>query len=97
MFPGFDVYTTHAAQHLKTAGYDVDDLLIDRDVSDLSVRRVKLSRSYLVEFRKTNLTLCLYLPRSFLCLFPGRVSYGTPKKNGVGPLTKTREECAPLQ
>ena len=31
---------TDPAQHLITAGYDLDDLLIDRDLSDLSVRRV---------------------------------------------------------
>ena len=30
----------YPAQHLKPASQDLDDLLIDRDLSDLSVRRV---------------------------------------------------------
>ena len=34
MFPGLDLYCTDPAQHLITAGEDLDDL------SDLSVRRV---------------------------------------------------------
>ena len=40
MFPGLDTYYADPAQHLITAGQDLDDL--DRDLSYLSVRRVKL-------------------------------------------------------
>ena len=39
MFSGLDLYCTDPAQHLRTAGYDLDDL--NRDLSNLSVRRVK--------------------------------------------------------
>ena len=39
MFSGLDLYCTDPAQHLTTAGYDLDDLYdLDRDLSDLSVR-----------------------------------------------------------
>ena len=40
MFPGLDLYYPDPAQHLTTAGEDLDDL--DRDLSDLSVRRVQV-------------------------------------------------------
>ena len=36
--PGLDLYCTDPAQHLISAGQGIDDL--DRDLSDLSVRRV---------------------------------------------------------
>ena len=42
MFPGFDLYYTDPAQRLRMAGQDLDDL--GRDLSDLSVRRVKSSQ-----------------------------------------------------
>ena len=38
MFLGLDLYSTDPAQHLRTAGQGLDDL--DRNLSDLSVRRV---------------------------------------------------------
>ena len=42
MFSGLDLYCTDPAQHLTTAGYDLDDLYdLDRDLSDLSVRRLQ--------------------------------------------------------
>ena len=37
-FSGLDLYYTDPSQHLITAVWDLDDL--DRDLSDLSVRRV---------------------------------------------------------
>ena len=40
MFPGLELYYIDPAQHLVTAGEDLYDL--DRDLSDLSVRRVNL-------------------------------------------------------
>ena len=41
MFSGLDLYCTDPAQHLTTAGQDLDDL--DRDLSDLSeVRKLAL-------------------------------------------------------
>ena len=51
MFLGLDLYYTDPAQHLITAGQDLDGLDrnlsdlsdLDRDLSDLSVRRVEAS------------------------------------------------------
>ena len=45
MFPRLDVYYKDPAQYLRTAGCDLDDP--DRDLSDLSVPRVKLCLSIL--------------------------------------------------
>ena len=42
MFPGLNLYCTDRAQHMITAGQDVDDLCRDlSDLSDPSVRRMK--------------------------------------------------------
>ena len=43
-----DLYYTDPAQRLRMAGQDLDDL--GRDLSDLSVRRVKSSQIYQVCF-----------------------------------------------
>ena len=55
MFPGLDLYCTDPAQYLTTAGEDLDDL--DRDLSDLSVRRVKR-----LEFLSIRLIFGLFKP-----------------------------------
>ena len=44
MFPGLDLYCTDPAQPLTTADEELDDILIDHDLSDPSVRGVE--RSY---------------------------------------------------
>ena len=40
MFPGLDLYYTDSDQHIKMAGWDLDDL--DRDVSDVCTVHVSL-------------------------------------------------------
>ena len=44
MLPRLDLYCKYPAHYRITAGYDLDDLLIDRDLSDLSVRRFNSTR-----------------------------------------------------
>ena len=41
MFRGLDLYYAHPAQPLTTADEELDDLLIDHDLSDLFVRGVQ--------------------------------------------------------
>ena len=53
MFCGLDLYYTDPTQHLVAAGWDLDDL--DRDLSDLSVRRVD---SFIMEHYQW----CRYVP-----------------------------------
>ena len=49
--PSLDLYYTDPAQHVITAGLEVDDL--DRDLSGLSVRRVLRSgQSFVLPFRQ---------------------------------------------
>ena len=43
MIPGLDLYYTDLAQHLRTAGWDLDDL---SDLSDLSVQRVNTLKHF---------------------------------------------------
>ena len=40
MSPGLDLYYTDPAQHLRTAGYDLEDL--DRDLSDVRIVLLRL-------------------------------------------------------
>ena len=42
MFSGLDMYCADPAQPLTTAGEELDDLLVDHDLPDLSVRGVLL-------------------------------------------------------
>ena len=39
MFPGLDLYHTDPAKHATTVGRDLDDLQIDRDVSEVRINK----------------------------------------------------------
>ena len=66
MFPRLDLYCADPAQHIVTAGYELDDL--DRDLSDLSVRQ-SVQRVQQREFLART-TLVSHLIHVYVCILP---------------------------
>ena len=63
IFPGLDLYGTGPAQHTITAGWALDDQ--DRDLSDLSVRRVKVVH-YVLECK--DIFMLMFTPNALYIL-----------------------------
>ena len=68
MFAGLELYDTDPAQHRITAGYDLDDLLTDPDLSDLSVRRFNSTRDLVPDRSGGAFTRTCFL--GWICTIP---------------------------